>query len=310
MNTLIRDATSQTLTHVPMGQASSVTWVLEDLTAGAGSASRTLASGSATVASWTLTTNASAGPSTLDARKASVAATTGAAIGAPAVIKGADGARELVTIASIVSGSSVKFESPLSGTYASGSTVAGVLLTASIPDSIGSNSTLFDNDTPIRIVWTYTLDGAIHRVPIPVKLARHTQGDLAVGDAVARLKRLYPDLASRLPDHADLDRMAVELAEEVADDLRMRGIDPARFLFGPGGVRILIARIVAHMADHGYRPGNNDAPDGDFAMWARQEYRRKLEAATIGLPGEGAQQTTIVNDIIKGPDYKPFTLAM
>jgi hypothetical protein len=293
-----------------MGQASGVTWALEDLTAGAGTANRTLASGSATVASWTLTTNAAAGPNTLDARKASVTATTGSSIGAPAVIKGADGARVLVTSASITSGASVKFEAPLSGTYASGSTVAGVLLTASIPDSIGSNSTLFDNDTTVRIVWTYTLDGMIHRVPIPVKLGRHTQGDLAVGEALTRLKRLYPDLSGRLPDGGDLDKMAMELAEEVADDLRMRGIDPARFLIGPGGSRILIARILAHMADHGYRPGSNDLADGDFVTHARQDYRRRLEAATIGLPGDGAQQTTIVNDLAIGPEYRPFTLIM
>lgn len=310
MNRLIKDATNQTLTHVPMGQASSVTWSLEDLTVGSGAAGRVLASGSASVASWTLTTSAEAGPNTLDSRKATVAATTGASIGAPAVIIAADGSRELVTIAAITSGASVKFEAGLSGTYPSGSTIAGVLLTAAIPDSIGSNTTLWNNQTPIRIVWTYTVDGVIHRVPFPVLLDRHTQGDFPVADAVRKLKLLYPDIGSRLPDAASLDKMAIELAEDVADDLRMRRIDPEQFLIGPTGTRILVSRMLSHMADQGYKPGHNESPDGEYAVWARGDYRRRLEALTVGLPPEGSQQTDVVNDVITGPEYRPFTLAL
>jgi len=311
MNQLIRGATSQTLTHIPMGLATSVSFSLENLSRGPGDSDRVLASGGATVASWSLTTNAVAGANTLDSRKVAVTATTGASLGAPAVLVSADGSsRELVTVAGITSGSIVRLESGLAGTYASGSTLAGVLLTASIPDAVGSNEVIFNNEDPIRIVWTYTLDGMVHRVPFPVSLGRHTSTDFAIGDAVIKCKNLYPGIADRMPDQSDFQKMVAELALDVADDLRVKGIVPERFLSGSVGTRILISRILSHRADQGYKPGNSESQDGEYAAWARQDYRRRIENASIGLPGEGAQQTENVNDTATAPAYRPFTLTL
>lgn len=293
-HTIIFGLTGQTLRHVPTGVVSGASFVLEDLFYPVGQAERTIASGSATVASWSLTTDAAAGANQRNAKRIPVAATTGASIGAPAVIVTADGRRELFEVAAIASGDYIEAAHELAGEFASGSTVYGVLVSASVPNDYAADETELQNEHPLRVKWTYTLDGIERVVPELVEFARSGPSDALVGEAVTFLVKAYPDVAKRLPDGAELAPIAVLMADDVAADLRAREIDPAQFSAGDRMRRLVVQRVLAHLGDLGYSPGNSDQTA--WAERARIEYRRQLESLTIGRPGNATAEPSKRDD--------------
>jgi hypothetical protein len=125
MQTVIFNAASQSLVHVPPARVSTATYAIEDLTRADDASDRTIASGSATVASWTVTTSAAAGPDQSNASRMSTATTAGT-IGDAATIEDPDGRSEVFTVARISSNAYLESEAPLAGSYASGSTVYGI----------------------------------------------------------------------------------------------------------------------------------------------------------------------------------------
>lgn len=295
MNKIVFEQTGQTLRHVPMGVASSATFLLEDLLYSIGQAERVITSGAATVASWTLTTTAVAGPTQTDGTRISVSATTGATVGAPALIVAPDGTRELLKMAGVAAGSYVEAASSLAGVYPVGSTVYGVLMTASVPDAFAADEDLFKLGHPIRVTWVYTLDGVKRRVPELVEWVRHdVAADGVVGDAVLWLSEAFPDCRERIPDHADFDAMAKLMATEVANDLRARRIPPERFLVGDRGRALLCKRILAHLADLGWAPGAHE-----LAQWTETTERRyaaALSSLTVGEAGLVTAETSRAED--------------
>ena len=299
---ILLDATSQTLAHVPPGRVASATFVLEDLAYGLEDGSRVLASGSCTVASWSLTTSAAAGPSVTQARRLSTASTTGAAIGDPAVVTAADGSREIIEIAAISTNAYVEASTSLASAYASGSTVKGIKITAAIPDLVAADEDLLEQHHPLRIVWEYTLDGVLYRAQHPVEFVRQASADLALGPVLLELKTLYPDIANRMPDGTSFDTVVARLGRSIRVDLRSRGIDPERWMLGEAAVDLYVARVLAHAGNLGYAPGDPD--QAAWAKWARDDYRRQLEALTIGTAGRGVYETKLATDTSPGTDHK------
>jgi hypothetical protein len=294
MHQILLNGTSQTLEHVPAGYVSAATFVLEDLAYSIGDASRMLASGSCTAASWSLTTSASAGPTASNGRRLSTAATTGATVGAPAVVTAADGSREVIEIAAVSSASYVEASATLAATYASGSTVKGILLTAAVPDLVAANEDLLEQQHPIRIVWSYTLDGVKHRVQHAVEFTRHTGADVDVGSTLISLSVLYPDIATRLPDGARWNALVTELTRSIRVDLRARNVDPERLMLGDAGVELLMLRAVEHAAYLGWAPGSQDPVE--FYRLAHARYRERFEALTTGVAGRGVIESRIATD--------------
>jgi hypothetical protein len=305
-NRIILDATSQTLTHVPMGVASSPTFVLEDLTYDPDqTADRQLASGSATAASWSLTTDAEAGPTQQQGARISVTSTTDAAVGAPALIVAPDGTRELFHIRGLATDDYLEAAGPLAGVYPSGSTVYGVLLTANVPDSVAADEELFEQHHALRVTWSYSLDGVARKIPELVEFVRHdTAGDELAAEAVLWIAKTYPDLRPRLPVGADIDTIATAMAEEVANDLRAREIAPETFLAADRRRQLLTQRILAHAGDLGWAPGDQDP--GPWAERALRRYDRLLASLTIGRPGHATAETHKTTDTSPGtPSRRP-----
>lgn len=296
MNRIVLGGTGQLLRHVPIGVPSSATYILEDLVyPDEQPADRVIGSGSTTAAAWSLTTTATAGPTEAHAGRVYVDATAGPSLGDPALLVGPDGSRELLEVAALSTDSYLEAASSLAGVYPSGSTVRGVLLTAPVPDDFAADEDRFQLAHPIRITWVYTLDGVVRRVPELVDWVRHNvAGDQLVGEALLWIAKAYPDARERLPDHGELDPIAVLLAEEVANDLRARRIAPERFLVGDRGRALLCARILAHLGELGWSPGETDA-----AAWAAATMRRyeaKLDSLTIGEPGLVTAETSRSHD--------------
>lgn len=310
MNRILLGVTGQTLTHTPLGVPSGATYELEDLTyPESQTADRVLASGSADVDDLDLTTSAAAGPNQSNGHRISVTATTGAVVGAPALLVAPDGSRELIEIGAVSAGSYIESVAPIAGTYPSGSRVYGVQLSASVPDGVAADEELFRLRHTLRITWAYTLDGAPQRKPELVEWSRHTAaGDELAGEALLWIGKAYPDAKTRLPDGADFDVIGRLMASEVAGDIRRRNEDPTRFLVGDEGRRLLAARILAHLSDYGWSPGETDPTAWQREAWHR--YRAELNGLLVGEPGYGKATTTHDLDLSHGPDRKSRSLFM
>jgi hypothetical protein len=283
-NRLILGQTGQTLRHIPMGVASAVTVELEDLSYSPDdSANREVTLGAPTVASWSITTNAIAGPTQTNGRRVSASSTTGATIGGYALIQAPDGTREVFEIRAVSANSYIEAVSPLAGVYPSGSTVYGIGITVTVDDTFTADEDRFKLARPLRVTWRYTLDGAKRSIPEFVEWVRHEPADQYVAEAAVWVGKAYPDAWSRLPDGADRDIIAKLMADEVRQDLVARNIEPGSFLVSDRGRGLLVARIVAHLTDLGWSPGGSDP-----AVWADRAhrlYREKLLGLTIGEPG-------------------------
>ena len=79
------------------------------------------------------------------------------------------------------------------------------------------------------------------------------------------------------------------MAEEVANDLRARTVDPSTFLAADQERALLVARILAHMGDLGYSPGATGQAEWAARAWAA--YREKLDSLTIGVAGHATAST-------------------
>ena len=294
--TIIYGETGQTLRHVPPARVTSATYAIEDLTLADDDADRVIASGSATVASWSVTTSATAGATQSNAARMSTASTTGATVGAPAAIVAADGTAEIFEVAAVSTNSYVEAETELAGVYPSGSTVYGIEVTAPVPNTLAADEDILEQSRPLRVVWTYTVGGVTIKAQERIEFLRHTRAvTVDVGAAILRVRKLYTDLAERLPDRTSLDAIAAELAADIEDELRQRKIAPERTMIGPAGVRLLALAIVAHAGELGYAPGSTPT-DGAWARAAADRYRQRLEALVLGEPGLATTETTHVAD--------------
>lgn len=315
--TIVYGQTGRTLRHVPPARTSSATYSIEDLSKADTDAARVLASGAATVASWSVTSSATAGSTQANGARVATASTTGATVGAPASITAPDGTGEIFEVAAVSTGAYLEAEADLAGVYPTGSTVQGILVSASVPDDLGGSAAdeenLLEQERPLRVVWTYTIGALTIRAQDRIELLRHTTAaTVDVGAAILRVRKLYPDLPDRLPERASLDVIAGEVALDIDDELRQRKIAPERFLLGPAGVRLLALGIVAHAGDLGYAPGSTQA-DGAWSRLAADRYRQRLEALLVGEPGRGTTETSHVADTATGTPseaYRGPTLRM
>lgn len=311
-NRIIYGQTSQALRHIPAGVVSGASFTLEDIEVADDASTRVIASGACTVASWTATTSATAGATQSNAKRMSVTSTTGIALAVPAVITGADGMRELFEVAGFYADTYVEAASDLAGEYASGSTIAGVLVSASVPDVFAADEDAFKLGHALRVTWTYTLGGVLYRVPELVEFARHNErGDAFVGEVVIRLRKLYPEIGGTLGDGIEFDTIVALMNEQVADDLRAKGIPPENFMLGQRGRGLLEARVLMHAGEIGYSPGGVDQTTWSTA--ATRRYSALLGSATIGEPGHATAETDAYSDTTPGTPshkYRGLTLDM
>lgn len=297
MQAIIYGLSGQVLRHVPPAVVASASYAIEDLTRPIDDAERVIASGAAEVASWSLITTATAGPSRPSGARIPVSSTLGATVGARAAIVASDGRAELIEIAAVSLDAYVEADTALADTYAVGSTVRGVMVSAAVPAALVADEDVLKQLRPLRVVWTYVIGGTQVKAQELIEFRRHSgAATLDVGLAIQRVRKLYPDLPGRLPDYADLDSIAIELADVVDDDLRSKSIAPERMMVGPAGAQLLMLRIVAHAADLGYAPGGTPTDDGRWAKTAAARYRERLEALAVGEAGQATAETSLIAD--------------
>lgn len=304
MNTIVLGVADQTLVHSPIGSVASATYLLENLRYGDGEAQRTIASGSATLGGWSLTSSATAGATTIAPTKFTTASTTGATIGAAVVVTGLDGSTELGEIASVSANSYVELAAPLVGTYAAGSTITPASISCPVPDVFAADESAFELDPILRVTWVYTLGGVVRRVGERVGFERHNSTTSSVAaEALLEVKALYPDLAERMPD-VSLERVVPILCRHVDNDLRTRQIEPARYFVGSRGVSLIVAKILVYASRSGYQPGRS--PLAEFQASCLAGYIAELANLVVGAGDPHSFETT-KTDAAEKPPYRGVT---
>lgn len=279
--------TSRTLEHVPHMRVSAATYVIEDMHRSIDDSERELASGAATVASLSLTTDDVAGAGEADPRRIPVASTAGASIGDPCVLVAADGTTEAVVIDAIAAGDYITADRELTGRYASGSTLLGVKVTAPFPDDAGRDDDYTDHGTALRVVWAYQVGGRMTKVQEQVRMVRHdTAGDLSLAAVEQTCVDMFPDLKNRMPttDPGQLRRWIDIASRMVQAEFRRRKVDPLQALHGDDVVLAVAYQTLIIAGQNSACPA--DMSSQDFIDQMRAELKNVLGAMTHGEPGE------------------------
>jgi len=290
---LIYGVTGQSLDHVPERpvDTGTATWVLEDTALGIDDADRVLDSGSATIPSASLTTDAVAGWTEASPTKIPVTATTGATVG-PWWIEDPEGIGEIVYLEGWVAADYLRTRWPLARNYATGSTVRPLTITAAIDDAVAADEDHLDHDsTKLRVVWTYEVDGrkSVHQEL--VKVDRQLAGDGALSDVIAFAIDYFPELGGQVRGDTELERWA-RLAQRMITN-RMsglgKGVDRSRFLVGDRAVELHAFKLLCIAADNGLNPGTVDP--AAYRKTVAAEFDAIWSSLTVGHPGQGVVET-------------------
>lgn len=283
------NVTGQTLRHRPAMRQASIAWVLEDLRYDVDNAARTLDSGAAAVDAATEATTAAAGPGQANPRLITVASTAGFTVSTERVpqwyeIVSAAGEREHFELAGLTTNASLITKAPLIGTYASGSTVQGVMhTTAAILAAVLQDEQRVIGDWPMRVLWVYA-DGARHQEQ--VRLVREDAADLFAAAVMADVRSLFPDVDTRLRYHdrdtlPDFVRLTIRQFRVACLDRRER---LEEWLTGEQGHWCVVWRTLWHLGKLGNFPASNDG-GAAWVKYCGDEYTRIWSALTSGEGG-------------------------
>lgn len=272
---------AQELIHVPPSRVTSATASIANLTEADDSVDRfVLASGPATLDSYTATLTTAAGAGQASPRlmtHAGALATAGRAYS----IEAPDGRHENFT-AEAVSATTLRSATPLSGAYPIGSVVRGVQISCTFPAPAAADEDLFDGDPPIRVRWAYTAaDGGLWNVDELVRLVRGKPTARNLGAVELDLRTTKPEIVRSLGiDPATLRNLIASVARRLVADLRGKHIEPDAFLTGDEGFELLKQAVVLEIAEDGHAPANIDAPG--YAALQSQKFGRMWMNATRG----------------------------
>lgn len=300
--------TSQTVVHIPPVRVSSATFTIQDLTRDEDASDRVIgtADSAATLDSYSQSTTAAAGPAQTDPRKVSVS-TSGITVGnVYQLTDTTDGVTQYVTVAGTGSGY-VKLAAPLMRSYGSGSTLAGVQLSASFPDATAANEDFINEDRPLAIRWEYTLFGRKRIHDQQVRIVRRTNSDVDEARIEEWVKSDWPDLYKEMPDDQDALRRWIRSAyRRVEARMLSANTDPTKFMAGPQGNELIYLRTLLHMADQGLHPASRD-PDL-FREERKREYAAAWNELMGGTPGKNTadiQNDTNAATGLQGTRYRP-----
>lgn len=286
---------ARVLTHVPPSRVASATVAIEDLTASTDDTDRFVLSASAAdVDSYSATTTAAAGAGQSDPRLVTHDGTAGTA-GTVYEITAPDGQHELFTTEA-VTGSTLRSAVPLTGRFASGSTVRGVQLSCTFPAPAAADADLFEADVPLRVRWSYTAtDGTVWRVDELVRLVRGTSSARHLAAIELELRRTKPELVRLLGTQPSMLRdLVASVSRRLTADLRSKGIEPDRYFSGDEGFELLKQACVLEIAEDGIAPANVDA--STYAAMQSQKFARMWMAATRGTDSTVAAELTRADD--------------
>jgi hypothetical protein len=300
MHVVVFGLAGQELRHTTPLPVAAATYEILDLRKGQNEPARVLASGAATVAAWTLTLDASAGPTAASPRALPVASTVGPSVGDHAFIVAASGAVEGIELDGIVAGAQLRTKANLARAYEIGDEVKPATISAPVPIAVYDLETALDDGQALGVRWSYVLRDVETIVLEQVRLARESIAlTSAEAEALRMVQRRYPDMPGRVGADVSLDELARFATDEIRAEYAARGRQPDRSLEGRPGVALIFRKIVQEAAWSGYSPATTNLEA--FQARADSQYDAALSRLVVGLGGADAATTSKDSVIDQNP---------
>ncbi len=286
----------QDIEHYPPVRVSSATAIIEDLYEDEDDADRVLqASASATVDNTSANIDIDIGPETADPYRVN-ACGGNLVVGRTYVIEATGGESEVFKCAS-AGPSGIRSESPIMGSYsADDARIRGLRLSFTFPTAAAADEDLFDDDRPMRIKWTYTIDGRTVVVGEQIRMVRTNFEMQYLTEVEQEFKNGWYELVKQLPPNpGELRRLVRWSMNRINAQLRGADITPERFLAGPHVAEVLNARLEMCVAEKGYAPKSVD-PD-TFMNNKRQDFYVTWRRLVLGNPGKDTADLTRDDDV-------------
>lgn len=292
MHKIYRDQGDQPLVHAPPIRVTSATYTIEDITQGEDDADRVIGSGSATIDDLGVTLSGDSGRGTTAPRRINCVAPS--AVRRRTYVLEEDGESELVVLEQVAS-SHVTAAGPLSALYTDAASLRGVELRATFPAAAAAREDLQEENRPLRVIWTYTIDGRTVRVREQIRVKRVAAEQTYLGAIEADIREDWPEMVQALPPHGNSVRTIVKsCARWVTARLKARGIEPEGFLAGDQGYQVLLARCLWRVGERGHAPGGVD-----LEQWREEkkaDFLSSWRTLVVGSPGVDTAETSPASD--------------
>ncbi len=278
---IYRDQGDQQLVHIPPVRVTSAEYIIEDLAEGESSADRVIASGAATIDALSESIAADSGRGTTSPRRIAVAGST--ALRARTYALEENGETEIVTLEGVTP-NAVITDSPVSAAYTDAGQLRGVEVSATFPGAAAADENRQEDDHPLRVIWTYTIDSRLVRVREQIRLRRVASDQAYLGQMVKAVRRDWPELVQALPKEANAVRTLVRSCSDfVVARLMARGINADAFLAGRQGFQVLMSRVLWRFGERGHSPGGTDLEE--WRNEQKNNFRSAWRQLVVGNPG-------------------------
>jgi len=224
----------------------------------------------ATVDSVSTTLSAKAGRGATDRRTITVASTAGISAGRTYLLQSPSGVVELVRIATVASGTSLLAGAEIRGDFPAASTLKGVEVSATFPDSEANDENNLDG-MPWVVVWT--IDG----FP-PLRETIHIErGEEALLASLDDLRELDPTLSVTGGDRIDPALALARAHRDLRTDLLMAGASESDMLLGPIGRDAVTYRAAALCT-----MSNDDEVSKTKVAFYLERYAKLIAAIKVG----------------------------
>lgn len=277
------EETGQTLYHVPPLRVVSATYSIEDTTRDEDASDRVIASGAASVDSYSANVNADSGRGQPNPRRINISGMGSPTIGRPYIIEASDGQAETKTLEAIGS-TYLLMSTEVKGSYTNGDDVYGIQISASFPDGTAADESIFDDDRPLVVVWTYTIGDHQKIVDEQIRLVRGTATAQYLGQAEIVFNERWEELVTPMRAKPSAVRQLAKVcADWISPRLKYKGIDPDDFMRGEQGLDVLVERMALHAAENGFIPTNREQEA--FVEDRRRSFASCWNDLVFGHPG-------------------------
>lgn len=244
----------QPLVHVPPRVVASATYMVEDLHEGESSSGRDLvASGAATVDSYSRKTSAAAGRGESDPRLLTVGTVVGVSEGQHLRISSSGGAE--TRIVEYASGTTIRLTRPLATNHPTEADVEGIEISGTFPAASAADSDLYDGDRVLEVTWYYELLSEPTYVTEQIRMVRSRFEAAYIAPVEQVLRATHSALVKQLDPYGDSLREIIEdAAEQIELKLRRKNYDPTTFLAGRAGFQLVKSKTLEIIAENGIHP--------------------------------------------------------
>lgn len=302
------DGGDQSLYFTPAKRVDSASYEIQDPYYSSGTTNYVIDSGSATIDSYDQLITQESGESTANPDRLYVGSTANITSSFRyAAVHSEHSGTETFSVERVKEDSYIIAEAPLLDNYPANSRVMGIQMAATFPGNrTGADENWVIGNRPLRIVWSYTLDGVSKKVSELIRVVHENESDQDVDAIKLMLEDFWSDRTSRFDDSTSLVNAIKTAKRQVNAMLLSKGIEPQTFLGGLQLRNCIFWKTLYMVALKGDMPSST-MPMDLYLEELRGNFESAFTDLTVGLPGkEVLQLDPYHNNSIEQKNRNPF----